>query len=330
MTANQPHPVVVDDRYTGNHGIARYSREIIPRLQVKWTSLKPSIKPTTAIDAINPHRLKLAPSTVLYSPGYSSGVARCTQLLTIHDLIHIRSELDPANALKRIYYEQVVKRIVKNARHVLTVSETSACDIRAWIDDGRVMVHNAGIGCSNSFTINGEVQELGQPYLLFVGNLKPHKNPRLLFECMHYFPDHLLVATVPAHDIGHAHDLAAQYGFSKRLIVHSNIPDRTLASFYRGADALVYPSLWEGFGLPVLEALKTGTKVVYYREASSVAEICAGGQFPFDGADDPEQLRDQIINALNSPFVCTTDLSQFEWKRVAENVTKTIKMLTEG
>ena len=325
MDSERISQVYVDTRqapYTG--GILRYVREIIPRLNIQQVEFDRPFKPARPIDVINPNRARIPCSALLYSPGYSAGVARCTQLLTIHDLTHLRTQNSRLRwYLNRAYYEGVVKPAVRRARHVLTVSETSANDIRDWINDEDVTVHNAGIGCSSAFTREGAECKFDRPYFLYVGNFKAHKNPRTLFEAMASFHDHLLV--VVSADVAAARALAEQYGFIDRLKIQTAVSDEALAALYRGSDALVFPSRWEGFGLPVLEALMTGTNVVYSSAAASVSEICHGGQFAVEDAADVGEFRRQMELAIDSAFTGLSDVTQFRWETVASRVQSVIR-----
>ena len=332
MESNRIPPVYVDTREAGehkrygvNHGIARYAREIIPRLTIQWVAFDRPFRPSTPMDVLNPNRARLPRSALLYSPGYSAGIARCTHLLTIHDLTHMRTRDSRSQYLTRAYYERVVKPAIRRARHVLTVSETSANEIRDWLNDEGVTVHNAGIGCSRAFTREGPACTFDRPYFLYVGNFKAHKNPGVLFEAMAAFHDHLLVVVSADADVATARALAEQYGLTDRLKIRTAVSDDALAALYRGAEALVFPSLWEGFGLPVLEALMTGTKVVYYGAAASVSEICQGGQFAVENAADAREFVCQMALAIDSPFTCPTDLTQFRWETVASNVEMVIR-----
>ncbi len=327
-------PVYVDTREAGehkrygvNHGIARYAREVIPRLAITWTAFDGPLRRATPLDAINPRRARFPTDAVVYSPGYSAGIARCSQLLTIHDLTHLRSRQSRAQLLTRTYYERVVKPAVRRTHHVLTVSDTSANAIRDWLNDDRVTVHNAGIGCSSEFTPDGDESSFGRPYFLYVGNFKPHKNPRPLFAAMSAFPDHLLVVVAAQADVVTAEALAQECGCSDQLKLLIAVDDATLAALYRGADALVFPSRWEGFGLPVLEALMTNTNIVYYRGAASVYEICNGAQFPVEHADDTQEFRYQMERAATARFECPTDLTHFNWDVVARKVESLISQV---
>ncbi len=312
-------------RYGINHGIARYAREIIPRLTIPWLPLEGPFRRATPLDAVNPRRIALSRSAVLYNPGFNAGVGRCAQLLTLHDLTHLREPTSRLPWITRGFYEGVVKPAARRTGHVLTNSETSAEDIREWFGDDRVHVHNTGIGCSGEFTVDGPAATFERPYFLFVGNFKAHKNTPPLFEAMARFEDHLLVTVVAPADVPEARAQAARYGIADRLVVKSAISDADLAALYRGSAALVFPSLWEGVGLPVIEALRTGTKVVYCAAAAAVAEVCEGGQFAVDDGAQAAQFADAMSAALDAPFSRPAGLDRFDWHRVAGRIDAVIR-----
>lgn len=327
-------PVYVDVRDAGehkrygiNHGIARYAREVIPRLTMPWLPFDGPFRRATPFDAVNPRRISLPASTVLYNPGFNAGIGRCVQLLTLHDLTHLRAPTSRFPLVTRAFYEGVVKPAARRTGHVLTNSETSADDIRNWFDDDGVTVHNPGIGCSPAFTAEGPVADLGRPYFLYVGNFKAHKNAAPAFEAMASFDGHLLVAVVAPADVPIARSLAEQCGVGRRLVVKSGVSDAELAALYRGSEALVFPSLWEGVGLPVIEALRTGTKVVYSAAAASVPEICAHTQFPVADANDAAQFADQMSASLDVPFDEPPGLERYDWDIVTARVELVIRLV---
>lgn len=312
-------------RYGVNHGIARYAREIIARLSIPWVPLDGPFRRATPLDAVNPRRMALGRNEVLYNPGFNAGVGRCAQLLTLHDLTHLRAPTSRLPWVSRVFYEGVVKPAARRTGHVLTNSATSAADIRDWFGDDRITVHNTGIGCSAEFTADGPAADLGRPYFLYVGNFKAHKNAAPAFEAMASFPDCLLVAVVAPADAAAAEALAGRSGIADRLVVRSAVPDADLAALYRGSRALVFPSTWEGVGLPVIEALRSGTNVVYSRAASAVAEVCEGGQFAVDDAADSAGFVDRMAAAADAPFVAPPGLGRFDWDHVTGRVEAVIR-----
>ncbi|MCL3817240.1 glycosyltransferase [Aeromicrobium sp. zg-Y869] len=160
-----------------------------------------------------------------------------------------------------------------------------------------------------------------------MGNLKPHKNPELVFAALAQLPELRLI--VVTGDRERVAELAHAYRVERQTSVLGSVDDDQLAELYRGAAALAFPSIVEGFGLPVLEALKCGTPVVYLRECRSVNEICAGGQFAVDSSTDGHEFADACLRAISSP-VNPPDLSRFDWGHVAQRVNVVLDMLREA
>lgn len=123
----------------------------------------------------------------------------------------------------------------------------------------RVMVVGAGVG--QGFEPCGESYQPGFRYLLYVGTHKPHKNiPRMIeaFVKAAIPPSVRLVLTGEASPA----TLQAAAAAGSRIVLAGVVPERNLAMYYRGATALLFPSLYEGFGIPALEAMACGTPVI--------------------------------------------------------------------
>lgn len=316
----------VDNRYVGDHGIARYAREVISRLTLPWEPAGGTYRPGSPLDAISRGRARLPKGSLLYNPGYTAGVTRATQLVTVHDLTQLRVD-GPRRAVFQHYFDRIIRPAIQRTGHVLTVSETSAREVASWVGAG-VTVHNAGNGCSQAFRIDGPAADLGRPYFLYVGNLKSHKNPAPVFRAMRAFPGHDLV--VVSGDTESIARLSAEAGVARRPRQYAGIDDARLAELYRGAEALLFPSVWEGFGLPVLEAIRSGTKVVYATAAESVAEICGVSQFPVEQADDSDEFVAMMHAALDATFEAPAHLAEYDWDAVSRRVLSTIDVVWEG
>lgn len=282
----------VDTRYDGNHGIARYAREVISRLTSPMHPLPVGGAPTSIRSVAQRGWRAPASDDLIYSPGFGSGLSAAPQLLTLHDLIHLENRGTSGRA-QRLYYDALVRRQVRRTGHVLTVSDASARAIRSWLDDSEVVVHNAGNGCSPEFTPDGDGHPHDRPYLLMVLNAKEHKNPRTALRAAALLPD-FDVLTVSG-DGPELRSMAAEAGIAERFQVIHGVTDRDLARIYRSAHALIYPSLLEGFGLPALEALSCGTPVVYYQGCPSVHEIVGRPEWAVADPFDHRAFADRVL-----------------------------------
>ena len=190
----------------------------------------------------------------------------------IHDLNHIDFTQN-SSRLKRIYYELIMRRACRNAAAVITVSEFSKKRIVEWARIPESKVVNIGNGVDGAYTPSAAPYAPGYPYLLCVSNRRTHKNePRVLeaFAKAQIDPGIRLVLTGLATDA--LLTQAEHLGIAQRLVFAGRVPEDELPSYYRGAVALVFPSLYEGFGLPVIEAMACGTPVLT-SDSTSLPEV---------------------------------------------------------
>jgi glycosyltransferase involved in cell wall biosynthesis len=261
---------IFDGRWDGPHGIGRFAREVGRRLG-GFERISLSGRPS---DAIDPLRLALylrsAKPKLFVSPGYNAPLgAPCPFVFCVHDLNHLVMS-ENSNALKRAYYRLIMKPALHRARTVLTVSEFARRSICEWAELPESRVRNVGNGISDAFVPAALRQDDGkQPYFLYVGNHKPHKNfDRLLeaFALSKVRNDFLLMSTgSPTERLSRRMDELKLEG---RVKFAGEVSDNELASLYRGATALVLVSLYEGFGLPLIEAMSCGTPVITSNVAS--------------------------------------------------------------
>ncbi|WP_298944460.1 glycosyltransferase [uncultured Microbacterium sp.] len=209
-------------------------------------------------------------------------------------MIHLES----ASKKYQGYYSAILKPAIKKAGLVFTVSETSRNAIHEWLADDSVEVVVATNGCSDEFS-PARRRDAEQGYLLFVGNTKPHKNLTTLLKALALLRDVKLVAVTPNVDL--VRRAAAALGVSDRVRVLSDVDDRDLAELYANAGATVVPSLIEGFGLPALESICSGTPVVYWRGCESVAEIVGRMGIACDAASSAEEWSDALSRVLANP-----------------------------
>jgi glycosyltransferase involved in cell wall biosynthesis len=277
---------VYDSRWEGSHGIGRFATEVGRRLN-GFDRISISGSPSDATDAIRLTRyLRAKRPKFFLSPGYNAPLGEpCPFAFCVHDLNHLAVRSN-SNPLKRAYYRGVLKPALHRARIVLTVSEFTRRSICQWADLPESQVCNVGNGVSEVFKPGVvENDDLHSPYFLYVGNHKPHKNfDRLLeaFALSSVRRDYLLVTT------GSSTRQLRKKIEDLKLETHvrflGEVSDLKLASLYRGATALVLVSLYEGFGLPLVEAMSCGTPVITSTLAS-MPEVVADAALQVDPVD---------------------------------------------
>ena len=289
--------LLVDGRWVGSYGIARFSAEVLRRLPWGYRRLTLG-RPATLLDpVIAAAALAALRPDVYFTPGFCPplGPTRVPYVVTIHDLIHL-DESAEASVAKSAFYAGIVRPGVRRAARVVTVSEHSRARIVEWagIEADRVIV--APNGVSSAFTPGGERFDPGHDYLLYVGNSKPHKNLRTLLAALSALGADAPPLYLAGVDAAVVQREAADRGVGHLVHCVGALPDAELARMYRGALALVFPSRFEGFGLPVLEAMACGTPVV----ASAIPPVreIAGAAAEYVDPNDPSSVAEGIRRVL--------------------------------
>jgi glycosyltransferase involved in cell wall biosynthesis len=255
--------IYADQRWIGDHGIGRFAKNVLPGIDYRPVPL--SGHPAAPLDAWRLARAlgNLMPSDLFFSPGYNTPLyCAAPFIFTIHDLSHVYCP-ENSSPLIRLYYSTIMKRACHRAASILTVSEFTRGQIIEWAGVRGEKVHNVSCGVDPAYSPEGDLYPLPFPYLLCVSNRKPHKNE---FRIVEAFAKSGLEAEMRLVFTGDpAADLAAHIErHSVTPYVHfvGPVPESQLPSLYRGAQALVFASLYEGFGLPLLEAMSCGTPVL--------------------------------------------------------------------
>lgn len=264
---------------------------------------------------------------------------RLPGVVTVHDLTFVRTpELLPP--LKRAYQTWFARASVARARRVIAVSQQTAADLLACfgVPTGRVDVVYNGVapefrpGSAESSTRFRQHRGLPERYLLYLGTLEPRKNLELLVGAFARWrrqapPEDQAVHLVLAGAKGWYYEAifrrVQELGLSDAVSFPGFIPAAELPDWYRAAEGFLYPSLLEGFGLPVLEAMACGVPVVC-SQSPSLLEV-AGNAALSVSAYDEEALAHAIQLVTSQPGLRAALAAQglarartFTWRRCAE------------
>jgi glycosyltransferase involved in cell wall biosynthesis len=223
-------------------------------------------------------------------PGY-----RGRSVLTVHD-ISFEHFPDVMGLRDRLLFKTQVPRSARRAHRVLTGSEHTKRDLieRYAIAPERITVTPYGV--DPVYTTEGPRRD-GR-YALFVGAIQPRKDPVAALEALALLNGDLRLVLVGAEkrDGDRVRAAIARLGLENRVERTGHVEPGELAALYRGAACLVFPSLYEGFGLPMLEAMASGTPVVAAR-AGAIPEV-AGDAAVLVEPGDPVSLAEGIKRAL--------------------------------
>jgi len=260
---------------------------------------------------------------------------RCPSVVTIHDCIHLMFPQYLPNRLAYAYARAQMWSAARRSDCILTVSEASKRDILHLFNvrpEKIVVVYNAidshfaNTPSEEAVTRVRERYQLDHKFVLYVGNIKPHKNLVRLIEAFDELRRGDLedlklliigdqISRLPAlRRAVHRHKLHKQVRFL------GYVGDDQLAILYRLASVFVFPSLYEGFGLPPLEAMASGTPVVT-SNVSSLPEV-VGDAAVLVNPYDVDAIVDGLRRVLTDP-VLAADMSrkgierarEFSWER---------------
>lgn len=311
--------LLVDQRWIGPHGIGRFAREVIARLPGA-RHLKSARQPLHPLNAFEVAAiLRKEKPDAYFTPGFNPPRSSPVPFVfCIHDLIHLRCR-EESSWFKRLYYDKIVKPAGHRAAKVLTVSEYSRSEILNWSNWPADRVQVVGNGIGAAFTPAGTRFQPGFPYVLHVGNHKPHKNIDRLLQAFAQCPiDPAIKLVFIARPDPAEHQRLISLGLGSRIVYAGDVEDEFLAGAYRGALALVLPSLYEGFGLPAVEAMACGTPVVC-SNSTSLPEVTGAAALlvdPMSAEALSNGLRQMIEDTSLRQRLCESGRSQaarFSW-----------------
>jgi len=247
-----------------------------------------------------PRALRRCGVDLFHAPHYVvSPFVRCPFVVTIHDCIHLRFPQYLPNRAAYIYAKSMMTMSARRARRILTVSNASKEDILHYLkvpaDKVEVIYNGLDVRLVAPPTAE-EVERvrdrfmLDSRFVLYTGNIKPHKNVDRLIEAYALLRRQgvedvqLLIIGEEISRYPNLRRLVHRHQLHRHVRFFGFVPDETLAVLYRLASVFVFPSLYEGFGLPPLEAMAAGAPVIT-SNVSSLPEVVGDAAVLIDPMD---------------------------------------------
>jgi glycosyltransferase involved in cell wall biosynthesis len=260
-------------------------------------------------------------------------------VVTIHDMgLEVLPDAHPLT--KRLYTRRLVPRVARKARLIITNSEYSKWEIVRHLGISEDRIRVTPLAASPEFRpVAGQPAgwQAEEPYFLYVGNLEPRKNLERLIEAFARMPQkehRLVIVGNPWYHGGAAEQRARALGLNGRVKFLGYVPRENLPGLFSGAAAFVYPSLLEGFGLPIVEAMACGAPVITSNNSSmkevageaavlvdprNVREITeALARVAEDGALRRELTRKGLIRAAEFSWEKTASLTLEAYREAVE------------
>ena len=249
---------------------------------------------------------KLRADLFISPDGICSRTTRVPQCLVIHDIGIVHHPADYKKSHAR-YYRQNLPRFARKARSVATVSEFSKTDMvrQFGLDPDKIsVVYSAAKPSFKPLSEEGKtaVKEQwtsGLDYFIYVGAIHPRKNLVRLLKAFSIFKKRqqsalklVLVGRTTWKNEGF-HQLLSSYKYRDDVVVTGYLPEADAAGLVASAYALIYPSTFEGFGVPVLEAMQSGVPALT-SAGSSMQEIAGGAALYFD-PENHEDIADKLM-----------------------------------
>ncbi len=311
----------------------------------EWVAIpekfRPAVRDIAWHQTVLPGMLRRHRCDVVHIPSYRRILALPgrPQIVTIHDLAPFRLAAK-YDRMRMLYGRHVVKRLARRAREIIAVSETTATDIREFfgIGDERLSVVYNGIDHARFRPLTPAEVRQRLPFTadwkdgwwIYVARLEhPAKNHLRLIKAFERLraeapltAGRLVLAGADWHGAGEIHEAIARSPARDWIHVAGFVPDDDLPAWYSGAKGLVFPSLFEGFGFPPIEAMACGCPVLS-SDRGSLLEVVGTAARIFN-PEDPAAIASAMFEVSHSGKrreelreAGFTRAGQFRWERCA-------------
>jgi glycosyltransferase involved in cell wall biosynthesis len=359
---------MVDARKISDSGIGTYIRNLVPRVSrllpdvellmlgrdreigpvmsgaPNWRCVECDVRPLSAREQLQLPRYipkRKGAIDLFWATHFNVPLSyRGELLVTIHDIMPMAAPQLSGGLLHNVYVRAMMAAIRSRRARVIGVSEFTASELvrLAAIPRDRISVIYEAAD-KNWFDVRPVNRPHAKPYLLYVGLVKPHKNLLTLmkaFELLWSKWPHDLVIVGDRDKIVTRDEESARFAerFGERVVFTGRVSDEALEQYVAFADALVLPSLYEGFGLPAIEAMAAGCPVIASR-AASLPEVCGDAAIKFD-PQSPSDLAAAVEQCVGFPETRLSMIARgrqqaatFSWDRAAEETSSLIRRILD-
>lgn len=347
--------IVIDCRNINHSGIGTYLKNIIPGLinssnfvitcmgyqELKnfyWFPLINFILLKSKILSIQEHLellYKIPKCDIFWSPLFISPFFKFREkkrVVTIHDVSQLANPQHYSfSFIKTPLYKILFNRSAKLSSLIITVSEFSKKEIIKYTNTNPEKVYTILNGVDNEFNANFNFKKIEERFILFVGNILPNKN--LLFALKAF--SKINNKDIKFYIVGRTNNgvkenklLSEIQNLDNRIVFTGKVSDEELKNYYANASLFLFPSRYEGFGLPILEAMKFNIPIIS-SNAASIPEV--GGNYvtyfnPNDESELIDKLNNYFDNNIKTPSINYSEhLKDFTWDRTISEHIKLFK-----
>jgi len=358
--------ITIDVRFLNSSGIGTYLRNVIPGVVARFPASTFSLMGDPAViskidglasapnvvvipafakmysiqEQIDYVRLIPKATKLYFATHYTIPLFyRGKMLVTIYDLFHLAMPNLVGGIHKSLYARLMFNAVRRKASSIITISNFTKSELlRLTGPQGKKAITPIHLGVDSSwFNIPHLETPHPRPYLLFVGNIKPHKNLGALIKAFsviaNQFPHDLVLVgqkegfiTADTELDFMAKELEGRVQFTGR------VDQATLQQYFSHAACLIFPSVYEGFGLPPLEAMAAGCPVIA-SDAGPMPEVCGDAVLYFD-PQYIEQLAEKLKMVLSDDVLRNTLIARgylhvqsFTWERCIDETSQVIRTL---
>lgn len=320
--------ITIDARWLNTSGMGTYLRNILPGVVAAFPEKEFCLLGDKAVlstlDAANCSNVRLVEANAsMYSLAEQLELARKIpretrlfwathynipllyrgkMLVTVYDLFHLAMPDLVGGLHKRLYAKIMFGAVRRRAAAIMTISQFTKNELMRFTGEGVQSIYPIHLGVADAwFHIPPSARPYPNKYILYVGNVKPHKNLSALVKAFGSICDkipHDLIIVGKKEGFITGDEIVAKEAerLGGRVQFTGYVDDERLRQYFAHAEALVFPSLYEGFGLPPLEAMAAGCPVLV-STAASLPEIC-GDAAVYCDPYRPEDIASKLLGLL--------------------------------